>query len=348
MKSSLFYNNIAFRLVAPSLFGVMIYLLILMVFDSIDMIGENFFSREVIFIIGISFLFFELNRLVIVILNQVFGLHNIRWRIGIQYLTTILITTLSVSAALYTYFIYIEGFSTIKTELITFNSLFLFVAVFYHLFFFSIVYLHKKNEAKVEKELSLKSILDAELQSFKYQVNPELLFQALEIIISELHKDKKSADDLINQLSRIYRYTLDNKHNDLVSLKEELKSIEPLKKLFGAKYPGAIKVQADADKNALSQNMVPGSLILLMEKALSENIISTNLNLNIQVTGNTNELIFQYDHNPKINQDKHTSGRIENLKRSYSYFSDINCSESKEDGVVTLRLPLLEIKDELE
>ena len=71
MSKTIFYNNPVFRLSAPLLTGIVIYLLILMFFDSVDMLAENFFSREVVFTIGLTYLFFELYRLVIILTNRI-------------------------------------------------------------------------------------------------------------------------------------------------------------------------------------------------------------------------------------------------------------------------------------
>ena len=145
MNRRLFYNNPAFRLAAPPLFGVAIYLMILMFFDSVGMLLENFFSREIMFIFGLTYVVFEANRGIIILLNKFFSLDkSVRLRIIIQYLAGISITALLVSLILFLYFRYIEGFTTIQTELITFTLIYLLVVAFYHLYHLSIVFLYKQ------------------------------------------------------------------------------------------------------------------------------------------------------------------------------------------------------------
>lgn len=347
LKEKLFYNNVVFRLIAPPLFGLMMYLLILMFFDSIGMLAENFFSREVLFIIGLSYLFFELNRLIIVLLNTILSAEvNLKLRIIVQYLSAIAITIIAISFVLHAYFTYIEGFSTISTELITFNSLFLFAAIFYHLFFFSLLYLNRKNDALVEKEKNLRQNLEIELHSFKYHINPDLLFQSLEIIISELHHDKKSADDLINNLSKIYRYTLDNKHNDLVSLKNEMESLTPFSEIMKAKYGDYFNLYIQFAPDTHEKNLVPGTLNLLLERAFSENIISKTLKLDVRIKAENEKLEFSYRKNPKITIDEPNTKRMQYIAKAYSYYSDPGIKEQLENGHCTITLPLLEIEEE--
>jgi len=342
-----FYNSIIFRLAAPPLFGILIYLLILMFFDSVNMLAENFFSREVLFVIGLTYIFFEGNRLVIVILNKVYPItRDLKIRIIFQYIFSILFTVIIVSIILYTYFTYIEGFNTIRTELITFNSIYLFTGIFYNLFFISLVFLNKKNESKVNKEKTLRENLEIELQTFKNQVNPDLLFQSLEVIICELHKDKKSADGLINDLSKIYRYTLDNKNNDLVTLKEELNSINPVYKIFKAKYGKSLIVDINVEDNIKEFYLIPGTMQLLLEFVLSENMINEFLPLNFKISNNGNFLLVNYKLNKKIKEINSVQNRLDFLFKAYSYYSEKGHKIWNEDGNRYFEIPLIEVEEE--
>ncbi len=344
MKKKLFYNDIGFRLIAPTMFGLVIYLLVLMFFDSIEMLTDNFFSREVLFTIGLSYLFFELNRLVIVFCNRYFkDQRSLKLRILFQYSISALLSIAAITYALYLYFVHVEGFSTIQTEIITFNSIFIVVAIFYHLFFFSLIYLNKKNDAKVEKELNERANLETELQAYKYQINPDLLFQSFEIIIAELYNDKDEADRLVTELSKIYRYTLDNQDNDLVSLKNEINSLQAIYCIFKAKYPESLYLNNLIKKEENGLNLIPGTLRILLENALSENIISKKLKLEINIETNGDNLIFGYRTHPKISHSNSKENRMKNLKSAYSYFSSTGIKEIENEGYLKVVLPLLKV-----
>lgn len=323
----------------------------LMFFDSIDMLLENFFSREVLFIIGLTFLFFEGNRLIILLNNKLFPVNkNLKIRIIIQYVCSFSGTLILVSITLYYYFIYVEGFSTIQTELITFNTIYLLISIFYNLFFFSLVFVNRKNEAKVHQEQTKRENLVMELESFKYQVNPDFLFQSLEIIISELYQDKKSADDLINDLSKTYRYTLDNKHNDLISLADEIDSLKPVCAIFKAKFNKNMDLNITVDEDKLGLNLIPGTLKLILEFALSENIISESLPLTISIAGKeNNHLVIQYPLNNKLISNSSVDNRVKLMFKAYGYYSgDIaeNAYLIEENGNRKFTIPLLEIEEE--
>ena len=327
------------------------YLLVLMFFDSIDMLLENFFSREVLFIIGLTFLFFEGNRLVIILNNKLFPENKkLKARIITQYASSFIATLVFVSITLYYYFVYIVGFSTIKTELITFNGIYLLIAFFYNLFFFSLVFVNRKNESKVQQEQTRRDNLIMELESFKYQINPEFLFQSLEIIISELYRDKKSADDLINNLSKTYRYTLDNKYNDLVSLKDELNSLKPVCELFKTKYQENLSLKIDVAKEIQTLNLIPGTLKRILEYALSEQIISEALPLHISIEAKTNNhLSVQYPLHNKLIKRKTIQKHMEQLMNAYAYYtagSADNQYLTEANGIRKFIIPLLRIEEE--
>lgn len=315
------------------------------------MLLENFFSREVLFIIGLTILFFEANRLIIILNNKLFPIDkNLKTRIIVQYVCSIIGTLFLVSITLYYYFVYIEGFSTIRTELITFNGIYLLIALFYNLFFFSLVFVNRKNEDKVQQEESRRNNLLMELESFKFQVNPDFLFQTLEIIISELYQDKKSADDQINNLSKTYRYTLDNKHNDLIPLKEELNSVSPVCEIFKTKYKKNLSVEIFVDKDKHGLNLIPGTLKQILEYALSESIISESLPLKISIkSSENNQLIIKYPLNKKLINETPTHQRVKLMFKAYNYYSSDFTEKDcfiEEDGYRKFTIPLLEIVEE--
>ena len=60
--------------------------------------------------------------------------------------------------------------------------------------------------------------LQAQLQNIKNQINPHFLFNNLSVLSSLVYKDQDKAVDFINQISKVYRYLLENSNKELVSL----------------------------------------------------------------------------------------------------------------------------------
>lgn len=328
------------------LFGILIYLLVLMFFDSVEMLANNFFSREVLFVIGLTVIFFELNRLLIVLLNFFKKLNgNLVLRAGIQYLLAIILTISFISGALHLYFVNIEGFSTIHTELITFNSIYIFAALFYHLYYFSILFLFRKNDDLFLSERIKRDNLELELNAYKNQINPEFLFQTLEIIIIQLKSNKKKADELIDQLAKVYRYTLDNQNNELVTLKEELESLAPVLFIFQCKHSEAITVSTRQLENE-DIFLVPGTLQILFEHAIMNSLINENIPLEFKILSKGEKLIISYNKNEKITKIRDHEFRLEHLSKTYDYLAKDGMRKNEAPGLVEYEIPLLAVEEE--
>lgn len=346
MKTKLFYNNLLFRIAAPPLFGMVIYLLVLMFFDSVEMLSQNFFSREVLFVVGLTYVFFELNRIVIVLFNYLFkNAIKIRLRILIQYATSVAATICIISFILYQYFVTFEGFSTIRTELITFNSIYLFAGIFYHLHFFSMMFLFKKNESLVNRELSKKNKLELELTAYKNEINSVFLFQSLEVIIAELHKSKKQADELIDKLAQVYRYNLDNRQNEVVPLSYEITSLNPVLDIFRAKFGPSVSLEVKIDQTDDYQ-LIPGTLQTLFEFAVLNNIITDKLPLKFIISNKNDSLLIQYKVNEKVSLAGNNKHRIEQLTKAYNYFADEGFKDVRENGFQNFEIHLLQVEEE--
>jgi hypothetical protein len=332
--------------VAPLLSGILVYMLVLMFFDSVDMLAENFFSREVVFVVGLTLIFFETNRLIIVILNRIYPIdRNIKLRIFIQYAFSVTITLSVISLVLYFYFSLVEGFSTIRTELITFNSIYIFAAVFYHLYFFSLYILYKKNEDRVKQELHKRESIQFELDSFKNRVNPAFLFHSLEIIIAELYRNKKHADELVGKLAKSYRYTLDNSHKELVPLQDEMETLKMILPVYEKLHFNAIKLSIPLNHKK-DVYIIPGTLQIILEHTLMGSIITEALPLEYNIAIEDKTLEIRYAEHKKITHDNIPVSRFEMLEKAYHYYSETGIQSRIKDGLRIIELPLLEIEEE--
>jgi len=64
--------------------------------------------------------------------------------------------------------------------------------------------------------------VQSQLQNLKNQMNPHFLFNNLSVLTSLVYQDQDKAVDFIQQLSKVYRYILEKKNNELVTVEEEI------------------------------------------------------------------------------------------------------------------------------
>ena len=346
MKNNLFYNSIVFRLAGPVLFGILVYILVLMFFDSVDMLIENFFSREVLFVVCLTFLSFESNRLVLVLHKRIFISDKIQWiRIGIQFLSALILSITLITCSLHLYFRYIEGFTTITTELITFNIIYGVISLFYHLHYFSILFLSKKNEKILHNQVVKKQELEHETEKFKNLVTADFLFESLEIIITEVHNTTKNADQLVELLAQTYRYALDHTDSELVSINREIEALKQVCRIFETKYKNMISTEiqiSEGDKIFV----IPGLLQIIFEQAVIRSIITPALPFRFSVFSKKKHILIRYTDNPKVSNYTDTDSAFEQIGRTYSYFYEGETGKIIKNGEVHLTIPLLEIEEE--
>src|SRR5258705_271024 len=101
---------------------------------------------------------------------------------------------------------------------------------------FSNKYLFRENTQLVERENRLREKVEADFTTFKNDINPDLLYESLEVILQTLHHDVHTSEEQIDLLAGVYRYQLMNRDKELVAVTEELAALHDLKSLLNFRF----------------------------------------------------------------------------------------------------------------
>jgi signal transduction histidine kinase len=104
---------------------------------------------------------------------------------------------------------------------------------------------------QAEREQELRWLASrAELKALRAQINPHFLFNALNSIAGLIAEQPQLADETIERLGRVFRYTLRKSEKEWVPLREEVEFIEAYLQVeqarFGDRLSLAFNVQPDA------------------------------------------------------------------------------------------------------
>jgi len=346
----IFLNNNVFRLVTPPLYGTIIYILILLIFDSLDQLTDSFFSREVLITILLSYVLCESLRLLIILLDRKYSItRHFGIRVAIQLIAGIFCSFIVTSLFIIAYFFFIESYkilSSFLTELITFNIIFILTGIFYNLLYFSIYFLNHQNEIVLNKENTLRENLEFELQSYKNEINPELLYNSLEILVSLVHRNPETSDEFISRLSEVYRYKLEKKYDDLVSINEELKASGNLLFLLNYKYSDNIVFKENIPVEIKNNKIVHGTIQIIIENAVNKNIISSLSPLKINCSSDkSNSLIIKNKQNKRLNPEYSEYNKLDFIKKAYSFFTERDLDEKSESGDFIVTVPIIKNTD---
>lgn len=338
-----FLHSALFRLLVPVFYGVLIYTLILLIGNNIDQLFTTFIGEEMYVCIAISYCLSEGLRLLSLALDRF--LRTEKYRAVIQVTLGITVACILTSLIIKAYFDYIVLFSITENQLILFNIIFGVSSVFYNLLYFSNLYLYRENEVQLEIQRQKTELLDAELSQFKNEVNPALLYDSLETLITLGHKNAEEAEEYIDHLSLVYRHILSHRKTEFATLEKELASTENLVHLLNYNFSNLIKFTSNIDEKLMELNLVPGTLASIVESVVRSSIINIHSPMHVSLEVDHAEGYFILEHvlNEKLVNYYPVDNSFESIQHSYSFYSEKPVVRIKAHDVGYVKFPILEM-----
>jgi PAS domain S-box-containing protein len=141
----------------------------------------------------------------------------------------------------------------------------------------------KLTEANTQLIRVQKENLQSQFEVLRQQVNPHFLFNSLNVLTSLIKLEPDLAEKFTEHLSKVYRYVLENKDNDMVSLNTELDFLDAYLFLLNIRFLDKIKVNIDLNIDRNKYLIVPLALQLIIENAIKHNSMSKKNPLTIKI-----------------------------------------------------------------
>jgi two-component system LytT family sensor kinase len=184
----------------------------------------------------------------------------------------------------------------------------------------------------------------AQFEALKNQVSPHFLFNSLSILSSLVHVDANLSEKFIDQLSKAYRYILEQKDNETVSLKTELDFLNAYTFLLKIRFENKFDVQISVtDQEAEKYQVAPLTLQLLIENCVKHNRMAVKEPLVITISIEDAYLIVTNPIRPRSETNRITSTAIglTNIKNRYQLLSKKPVLIANDDKMFTVKIPLL-------
>ncbi|EMR01834.1 histidine kinase [Cesiribacter andamanensis] len=305
-----------FRLLAPLGFGAMVYLLVLLAFDTHSRVLSDFFNQELLVCIGISYGVLEANRLLAVSLTRRAGQFWL-WS-SLKLLLALLATALITSLALILYFRYQLNFTnplSFLSELKVFNSIFGALALLYQGYFLGFVALHHQYQLRIAEEEARALELQQQIDLFRHALHPDFLFAGLEHVILRLRElQHQQADAGISLLARLYQYFL-RRQEELIPLQEELEAVHKLHQLLLHSGRHLQLQLGELDEQLL---LIPGSLLRLLEAIAHGQLSSAAAPLLVRIEQVSGSLHICFEPNFSLSQPGLLERSLQNLEQRYT------------------------------
>ena len=194
-----------------------------------------------------------------------------------------------------------------------------------------------------ERETFEKESIAARYESLKNQVSPHFLFNSLNALSNLVYEDQDKAVKFIKQLSDVYRYVLETREKEVVTLAEELKFLESYLYLQRIRFGNKLNVQIDIINGSIQ--VAPLALQMLIENAIKHNVISEEDPLTIRLYAENGFLIVENNLQKKSIMDGEGSSRLglTNICKRYEFLSDEKVQIAEDEKRFVVRLPVLDI-----
>lgn len=189
--------------------------------------------------------------------------------------------------------------------------------------------------AQLEKEKA-----QVQYDNLKNQLNPHFLFNSLSSLDSLIDDEPVLARKFLQQLSKVYRYVLQNKDKEVVSLETELAFIKNYVALLQTRFEGTFQLECTLEEEALERQITPVTLQILIENAIKHNIISKTHPLIMQLSTRNGYLEVTNPIQRKKQIATSNGQGLQNLQQLYSFLSERKI-EIQTSEVFTVRIPLL-------
>lgn len=345
--SRVFIHSTLFRICAPPVFGMLVYLLVLLINNTVRNIENTFSNEELYVCMALTWLALESMRMVIVLMASWQSKLSFSNSALLQLIVTTVVSVSLVSMAISGYYRWVIGFSIGSHELNVFIGIFIATAVLYNLLYLSHTYLLRENRIEIETEKRLQEKLEADFLSFRSEINPNLLYESLENLILSLHHNAEEAEEQIDYLAGIYRYSLINRNKELISLAEEMAAAENLICLLNFRYRGKITLRAEGVETK-GISVIPGSLLVTVDAVVRNTLISTRSPLTISLYCEDEDyLVLQHTLNDKLLLHHESLDAFARLQRSYSFFSEQPFVQVKAGRDNFIKFPLVRVQEDL-
>lgn len=128
-----------------------------------------------------------------------------------------------------------------------------------------------------------KENLQTQYDVLKQQVNPHFLFNSLNVLTSLIKLEPDLAEKFSEQLSKVYRYVLENKDRDFVELNTELNFLDAYLFLLNIRFVDKLVVNLTISLENRHDKIIPLAMQLLIENAIKHNVMTKQNRLVIDI-----------------------------------------------------------------
>ncbi len=209
------------------------------------------------------------------------------------------------------------------------------------LFFHALGFYKALQEKRVEEQKIIAGTASAKYDALKNQLDPHFLFNSLNVLTSLISENPRMAEKFTTSLSKVYRYVLEQKNKDLVSVDEELKFAKTYITLLQMRFEDSIELVMPENGSHPDAKVVPLSLQILLENTVKHNIVMSDKPLRIKIYESDGFLTVENNLQPKEVLSNSSGVGLTNVKERYKQLTKREFSVYKSATSFIAKLPVL-------
>ncbi len=204
--------------------------------------------------------------------------------------------------------------------------------------FYVVYYYRNKQEKRVTEQKIIAGTASAKFDALKNQLDPHFLFNSLNVLTSLIEENPEAATRFTTSLSKVYRYVLEQKAKELVTLEEELKFAELYMSLLAVRFEDSIIFTKPVKLENPQAKVVPLSLQLLLENAVKHNQVTPSKKLHITISEENGNLVVTNNSQPKQVLRESTGVGLRNIRDRYALLTKrpVIINENRKEFSITI------------
>lgn len=228
-----------------------------------------------------------------------------------------------------------------QTERLQFYYIALFITLIISMFFHAFYFYKELQKKKLTEQKIIAGTASAQFESLKNQIDPHFLFNSLNVLTSLIEENPEHAQKFTTSLSKIYRYVLEQKDKELVSIEEELNFAKTYIQLLQMRFENSVFVEMPEQLQNPEAKVVPLSLQLLLENTIKHNVVSESKPLMIKIYEENNTLVVENNLQRKEVLSTRKGVGLQNIINRYGILTNRNLEIIEINQTFRVKLPIL-------
>ncbi|MCX6605555.1 MAG: sensor histidine kinase [Acidobacteria bacterium] len=128
------------------------------------------------------------------------------------------------------------------------------------------------RQKELERERAMKLATEARLASLESRIHPHFLFNTLNTISALIHEDPMKADEQLQRLAKLLRFSLDAPETSLVPLERELQVVADYLEIEKTRFADRLRYRIETTAEARECSVPPLAVQTLVENSVKHHV----------------------------------------------------------------------------